>query len=132
MILMNPLLLHTRRHFFQTCGVGLGKIALASMLAGRAAGQNASQTPPAASPLAPRRPHFAARAKNVIFLFMAGGPSQLELFDHKPRLDALDGQTIPASYLEGRRFAFMNQYANNRLLAARRRWARHGRSGAWV
>ena len=124
------LLGQTRRHFFKDCGVGLGKIALGSLLAdGRLlAGQQLS----AVNPLAPRPGHHRAKAKNVIFLFMAGGPSQLEMFDHKPKLNELDGQLIPESYLRDRRFAFMNMYANNRLLAARRRWARHGRSGAWV
>jgi hypothetical protein len=124
------LLGQTRRHFFRDCGVGLGKIALGSLLAdGRLlAGQQLSGV----IPLAPRPGHHRAKAKNVIFLFMAGGPSQLEMFDHKPKLNELDGQLIPESYLRDRRFAFMNMYANNRLLAARRRWARHGRSGAWV
>jgi hypothetical protein len=124
------LLGQTRRHFFKDCGVGLGKIALGSLLAdGRLpAGQQHSGV----NPLAPRPGHHRAKAKNVIFLFMAGGPSQLELFDHKPKLNELDGQLIPESYLRDRRFAFMNMYANNRLLAARRRWARYGRSGAWV
>jgi hypothetical protein len=124
------LLGQTRRHFFKECALGLGKIALTSMLAeGRLlAGQQQSTV----NPLAPRPPHYRAKAKNVIFLFMAGGPSQLELFDHKPKLNELDGQLIPESYLRDRRFAFMNMYANNRLLAARRQWARHGRCGAWV
>jgi hypothetical protein len=124
------LLGQTRRHFFQECGVGLGKIALTTLLAdGRLL---AGQQPAPVSPLAPRSGHHRAKAKNVIFLFMAGGPSQLELFDHKPKLNELDGQLIPESYLRDRRFAFMNMYANNRLLAARQQWARHGRSGTWV
>ena len=125
---MNPdlLLLQTRRHFFQNCALGVGKIALASLLAERAWGQTS------ANPLAPRRPHFAAKAKRVIFLFMAGGPSQLELFDYKPRLTELDGQQIPESYLRDRRFAFMSTFTNPRLLAPRRRWARHGQAGTHV
>jgi hypothetical protein len=124
------LLGQTRRHFFKECAVGLGNIALTSLLAqGRLL---AGQQQPAVNPLAPRPPHHRPRAKNVIFLFMAGGPSQLELFDYKPKLNELDGQLIPESYLRDRRFAFMNMYANNRLLAARRQWARHGRCGAWV
>src|SRR5438067_4927734 len=119
----HPLLWQTRRHFFQTCGVGLGKIALASLLAPRAT----AQPPTAANPLAARPPHHAARARNVIFLFMAGGPSQLELFDYKPRLQDLNGQPIPESYLRDRRFAFMSTFTNPRMLAPRRQWARHGR-----
>src|SRR5262249_40420110 len=104
--------------------------ALTSLLAGGRL--RADQPSPAVNPLAPRRPHFPAKAKSVIFLFMAGGPSQLELFDYKPKLVELDGQPIPESYLRDRRFAFMHQYANTRRLAARPRWARHGRSGARV
>jgi hypothetical protein len=128
-----PLLLQTRRHFFQDCALGLGKIALTSLLAdGRLlAGQ---QPAGLTSPLEPRQPHFPAKAKNVIFLFMAGGPSQLELFDHKPKLNELDGQPVPASFMAGRRFAFMDTpgFAQPKLLAARRQWARHGTSGAFV
>jgi hypothetical protein len=123
-----PLQTLTRRHFFRDCGVGVGKIALASLLAERLA----SAQRPAANPFSPRPPHHAAKARNVIFLFMAGGPSQLELFDHKPVLQGLDGQPIPASYLEDRRFAFMSSFTNPRLLAPRRRFARHGQSGTWV
>src|SRR6516165_10007377 len=120
----------TRRHFFKECGLGVGKIALASLLAeGVARGQN---SPRVADPLAPKSPHFPAKVKSVIYLFMAGGPSQLELFDYKPRLSQLDGQPIPESYLRNRRFAFMDTFTNPRLLGTRRRFARHGRSGAYV
>src|SRR4051812_22349549 len=93
----------TRRHFFGTCGVGLGAIALGSLLTGE------SQAAPSElpDPLAPRAPHFAPRAKRVIFLFMAGGPSQLELFDNKPKLQELDGQVVPPSYTKKKRFAFI-------------------------
>jgi hypothetical protein len=123
--------LHTRRHFFQQCGLGVGKIALASLLSeGRLwAGSTTS-----ANPLAPQTPHFPARVKNVIFLFMAGGPSQLELFDYKPRLQELNGQPIPESYLKGKRFAFMDTFTKQipKLLGARRKFARHGQSGTYV
>jgi hypothetical protein len=123
----------TRRHFFQQCGVGLGSIALGSLL-------SADQPAAAASdmklsePLRPRRPHFAPRAKNVIFLFMAGGPSQLELFDYKPALQKHNGEPIPDSYMEGRRFAFMDTFAKEppRLLGTVRKFAQHGLCGAWV
>ena len=122
----------TRRHFFSRCGVGLGSIALASLMdrnALLAAGQGGA-TPP----LAPRATHFRPRAKNVIYLFMAGGPSQLELFDHKPRLNALNGQAIPDSYLQGKRFAFMDSSFKNRstLLGSRRAFRQQGPSGMWV
>jgi hypothetical protein len=124
------LLLQTRRHFFKDCALGLGKIALASLFAEGPLG--AAEAQRNVNPLAPRRPHFPPRIKSVIFLFMAGGPSQLELFDYKPVLNRLDGQPIPDSYLQGRRFAFMSSFTNPRLLAARRRFERHGKCGAHV
>src|SRR5205823_13758393 len=89
----------TRRHFFKDCGLGIGKIALASLLTDKAL--TAAQPPPT-NPLAPRPPHFKPRAKSVIFLFMAGGPSQLELFDYKPELNRLDGQPIPEAFVRDR------------------------------
>src|SRR5215831_20295493 len=102
---MNPLLLQTRRHFFRDCGVGVGSMALASLLSRDAAGQAVG-----GNPLAARQGHFPARATSVIYLFMAGGPSQLELFDYKPELQRISGQPIPQSFLEGRRFAFMDSF----------------------
>ncbi len=116
----------TRRHFFAQCGVGLGSIALGSMLAGEAAA--AIDPPLLRDPLAPRAPHFPPRAKRVIFLFMAGGPSQLELFDFKPKLQELDGQVVPPSYTKNKRFAFIKGDA--KLMGTRRKFARHGQSGA--
>src|ERR1041384_478875 len=88
----------TRRHFFGRCGLGLGSLALASLLQEKKllANANANATAaPLANPMAPRQSHFAPRAKSVIYLFMAGGPSQLELFDFKPKLKELNGQPIP-------------------------------------
>src|SRR6185295_19940984 len=85
----------TRRHFFSQCAMGIGSIALASLLNE----QNlfgATQNKPI-NPLEPKKSHFPARAKNIIYLFMAGGPSQLELFDYKPRLIELNAQPSPAS-----------------------------------
>jgi hypothetical protein len=122
----------TRRHFFRECGLGVGKIALASLLAeGRLLARDRNDL---ASPLAPRSPHFPAKAKNVIYLFMAGGPSQLELFDHKPTLQKLNGQPIPDSYLKGKRFAFMDSFTKQvpKLLGSRRKFARHGQCGSYV
>ncbi len=119
----------TRRHFFSRCAVGLGGIALASLLGEQPLG---GAPAPAAEPLAPKPPHFGARAKRVIYLFMAGGPSQLDLFDYKPRLQALNGQPVPASLIAGKRFAFMGTSHGTNLLGSKRTFARHGRSGAWV
>ena len=82
----------TRRHFFGRCAIGLGSIALASLLEERRASGAEPKALP--NPMSPQQPHFAPRAKNIIYLFMAGGPSQLELFDYKPRLIELNGQAI--------------------------------------
>jgi len=120
----------TRRWFFQQCGLGLGGIALASLLSER---KLFGATPgPVANPVAPRPPHFKPRAKNVIYLFMAGGPSHLELFDYKPKLIELNGQSIPQSFIEGKRFAFMGSSHGTKLLGTRRQFRQHGRCGAWV
>ena len=118
----NPRML-ARRWFLQQCGVGLGTAALASLLAdsGRAA-------PPSADPLAPKSPHFAPKAKRVIFLFMAGAPSHLELFDNKPQLAKFDGTLPPPDLLKGYRAAFINP--NSKLLGPRFKFAKHGQSGA--
>src|SRR5262249_51350889 len=100
------LLQQTRRHFFRDCGVGLGSMALASLMNEG----HANATPQLVNPLALKKPHFDAKAKSVIFLFMAGGPSQLELFDYKPKLRELSGQPIPESFIKGKRFAFMDTF----------------------
>src|SRR5580658_413927 len=101
----HPHLQQTRRHFFRDCGVGVGSMALASLL-----GRDAPAQAPGSNPLAPRQTHFPAKADSVIFLFMAGGPSQLELFDYKPELQKYSGQPIPESFIAGRRFAFMDSF----------------------
>src|SRR5260221_5009618 len=120
----------SRRHFFSRCALGLGSIALASLLEERNLfGANTSALP---NPMAPKQPHFIPRAKNIIYLFMAGGPSQLELFDYKPKLIELNGQPIPQSYIEGKRFAFMGSSHGTKLLGTRREFKRHGKSGMWV
>jgi hypothetical protein len=114
-----PLLKHTRRHFFNRCGVGVGSLALRSLMARDAA-------------LAPKKTHFPARAKNVIFLFMAGGPSQLEMFEYKPVLAKLNGKPIPESYTKGKRFAFMDSSHRVDLLGPRTGFRQYGQSGAWI
>ena len=125
----------TRRQFFSRCGLGLGSIALASLLKDNLFGAEVALSPqPRAldNPLAPKAPHFPARAKNIIYLFMAGGPSQFELFDYKPKLVELNGQPIPHSFIEGKRFAFMGSSHGTKLLGTRREFKQHGQSGAWV
>src|SRR5262245_54969747 len=123
----------TRRHFFRECGVGVGKIALASLLAETFAGQavaapvaNAPGSP--VNPLAPRRTHFAPRARRVIHLFMAGAPSHLDLFDYKPALARFEGKRIPPEVIGGQRYAFIRPDAA--ALGPRFKFARHGRCGA--
>jgi hypothetical protein len=116
----------TRRHFFGGCGVGVGALALGDLLAGEVGGGGV------ADPLAPRPPHFAARAKRVIYLFMAGGPSQLDLFDHKPELARRSGTPIPESFVAGKRFAFMVSSHRTDLLGSKRTSRQHGANGTWV
>ena len=117
----------SRRHFFSRCSVGLGSIALASLLSER--GLAAAD---ASDPLRPKPTHFPARAKNVIYLFMAGGPSQLDMFENKPDLTRLNGKPIPESFVAGKRFAFMDSSNGYNLLASRHQFQQHGESGAWV
>jgi hypothetical protein len=122
----DPLLLQTRRHFFRDCAVGVGSMALTSLLQ---VGARANE-----APMAARLTHHRPRARNVIYLFMAGGPSQLELFDHKPKLQALHGKPIPDQFIRGKRFAFMDTFTKNvpLLLGTQRKFARHGKAGTWV
>src|SRR5690606_11528627 len=107
----------------------VGAMALSSLLAPSAVAEPKSEF---RNPLAPKKPHFPARAKNVIFLFMAGGPSQLEMFDYKPKLTELNGQPIPESYVAGKRFAFMDSSHRTDLLGTKRTFAQYGDNGTWV
>ena len=107
--------------------MGVGGIALANLMAEGQLG-----AAPSANPLTPKAPPITPKAKNVIFLFMAGGPSQLELFDYKPKLQELNGKPIPQSYVEVKRFAFMNTTNGMNLLGTRKTFRQHGQSGAWM
>jgi hypothetical protein len=122
----------TRRHFFGQCAVGLGQMALVSLL--RDGKIQAAESTQPVNPLAPKAPHFASKAKSVIYLFMAGGPSQLDLFEHKPKLVELSGKPIPDSFLKGKRFAFMDSFSRDvpKLLGSRRQFQRYGQSGRYV
>jgi hypothetical protein len=121
----------TRRHFFGECGVGVGKIALASLLtqafAGKSFGAQTAGTSSGAA-MAVRPPHMAPKAKRVIHLFMAGAPSQLDLFDHKPELAKLQGKPLPPSVIAGQRYAFIRPDAA--VLGPQFKFAKHGKSGA--
>ena len=110
-----------RRWFLKECGVGLGAVAL-----GQLAGANLAHA--AADPSAPKLPPLKQRAKNVIFLFMAGAPSHLELFDYKPQLAKFNGTLPPAELLKGYRAAFINP--NSKLLGPKFKFAKHGGCGA--
>ena len=113
----------TRRWFFKECGIGVGAMALGSLL-GRAS------APTAANPLAPKAPPYAAKAKNVIFLFMAGAPSHLEMFDYKPMLAKYDGKLPPKDLIKDYRAAFINP--SSTFLGPKFKFAKHGQCGAEV
>jgi len=122
--------LATRRHFFSRCGVGLGKLALLSLLSG----EGIFAKPPTNNPMQARPGHFPAKAKSVIYLFMAGGPSQLELFDFKPSLQKYSNQAVPDSLITGKRFAFMDSFTKEKpkLLGTSRAFKQYGSGSAWV
>lgn len=115
---MHPLVDSTRRHFFQSSGLGFGALALNALLSRDSVAEN---------PLTPRQPMLAPRAKRAIYLHMAGSPSQLEMFDHKPELKKLHMQDAPASFLEGKRFAFIKGVP--KVLAGQFAFQQHGESG---
>jgi hypothetical protein len=115
----------TRRHFLRDCSVGLGGLALASLL-----GEEASAGAGRRDPLKPRKPHFKAKAKNVIVLHLSGAPPHLDLFDYKPELVKRNDQPCPESLTKGKRFAFTS--GTPKLLGTPQKFARRGKSGAWV
>ena len=124
-----------RRYFLNQCRIGLGAMALGSLLAkdgvlNTVAAAGSAARSRASDPLAPQPTHFPARAKNIIFMFMAGGPSQLELFEPKPKLQELSGQQIPESFVKSKRFAFIKQDA--KLLGTKRKFAQYGTSGQTI
>ena len=112
---------NTRRHFLKQCMSGLGATAMAGL-----SGQNLFAKSLSGNPL----PHFAPKAKHVIFLHMAGAPSQLELFDYKPVLNQLNGKDCPPSLMEGKQFAFLKGIP--KMLGSQAQFQQHGQSGAYV
>jgi len=116
----------TRRHFFCETGFGIGSLALLSLADARLF----AAPPQAADPLRVKPPHFEPKAKRVIFLFMAGAPSQVDLFDPKPKLKQHDGEPIPEELVKGERFAFIKGVP--KLLGSPYEFKRHGQSGATV
>ena len=136
---INPLQQRTRRHFFRDCGVGVGKIALAGLMAGSLTSCSSDDAgtalpEPSFKPLArrnpPKEPHFPATAKRVIFMFQAGAPSQLDLFDYKPGLIDLEGKPLPSSFTDGQRYVFAQ--ADAAVLAPRFKFSKHGECGAEI
>ncbi|MDA0590298.1 MAG: DUF1501 domain-containing protein [Planctomycetota bacterium] len=128
---MNPLQQRlqnlTRRHFLRDCKIGLGGMAMASMLADESP---AEQKIDPANPLLARDPHFPGTAKHVIYLHMAGSPPHLDLFDYKPELVRLNDQPCPDEYYDGKRFAFTSSRPT--LLGTPQKFKQHGESGTWV
>ena len=121
----------TRKHFLKKCVTGLGAMALGSLIGGcDSSGAIQTLAGMSASPFTPKSPHFLAKAKSVIFLHMAGAPSQLELFDYKPELLKLHGQDCPPSLLDGKRFAFIEGVP--KMLGPQATFKKHGESGAIV
>jgi hypothetical protein len=118
--------LQTRRHFLRQCQVGVGGFALAALL-----GQQSAAAPAAVvNPLAPKQPHFAPKAKRVIYLHLTGSPPHLDLYDYKPQLVKLDGQPCPDEFLKGKRFAFTT--GTPKLLGTPRKFGQYGRGGVWL
>jgi uncharacterized protein (DUF1501 family) len=119
----------TRRHFFRQAGFGIGATALTALLNERLFAEALADTgtqPPAVT----RAPHFAPKAKSIIYLFMAGAPSQVDLLDPKPKLQQYNGEPIPEEFVKGERFAFIK--GRPRLLGSPYTFAKHGESGAEV
>ena len=130
---MNPLAAHqnhlTRRQFLGKSATGIGAAALAQLLANDGF---TSPAPPKTFGGLPGLPHHPPKAKRVIYLFMNGGPTHVDLFDWKPKLQAMHGQPLPAEYIAGKRFSTMSDTKNKLLLAPVEPFKQHGQSGAWV
>lgn len=126
---MNPyhesLQYKTRRHFFKQCSMGLGGVALGDLLA-RETGSRAEER----NPLQPKLPHFAPKAKRVIYLHLTGSPPHLDLWDHKPELVKRDGEECPDEYLKGKKFAFTS--GTPKLMGSPRTFKQYGKNGLWM
>lgn len=117
----------SRRWFLRECGIGLGKIGLAGLLTDSLLARSASAATAPADPMLPKPAHFPGKAKAVIHLFMAGAPSQLDLFDYKPELFKLEGKPLPPSVIAGQRYAFIRPDAA--VMAPRFKFKKYGQSG---
>lgn len=122
---------NTRRHFLKDCRTGIGIMALGSILDGCNFFTDKNDDGNLLSnPLSPKAPHFQGKAKSVIFLHMAGAPSQLELFDYKPELQKMDGMDCPDSFIQGKKFAFIRGVP--KLLGPQSQFKQYGESGIWL
>jgi hypothetical protein len=117
----------TRRHFLSGTGLGLGALALSSLIGEKSRADVAIN---AMQPLAERRPHFVPRAKQIIYLHLTGSPPNLDIYDYKPELVKRDGQECPQQFLKGKTFAFTS--GTPKLMGTPRKFAQHGQSGAWL
>ena len=117
----------TRRHFLSGSGLGLGAMALSSIIGKTARADVAIDL---TQPLVQRLPHFAPRAKQVIYLHLTGSPPNLDLYDYKPELVKRDGENCPQTFLEGRTFAFTSGVP--KLMGTPHKFAQYGKSGAWL
>jgi hypothetical protein len=127
---MNPhldlLQAQTRRHFLQRAGqFSLGSIALNALLGGNTFGSDAE-----VNPLAPRKPHFAPKAKRVVYLHMSGGPPHLDIFDYKPELVKHNGEFAPDQFVKGKKFAFTT--GTPKLMGTPHTFAQYGKGGTWM
>jgi hypothetical protein len=127
---MHPQLQHlelqTRRHFLRNSGISLGAVALSHFMA-----QDSVAAPETTiNPLAPKKPHFAANARRVIYLHLTGSPPHLDLYDYKPELVKRNGQPCPETFTKGKRFAFTS--GTPKLLGTPHKFERHGKGGVWL
>src|SRR5262245_13347963 len=127
----------SRRSFLTGLGAGFGTLAFEALLRdqARAAAPAKQLTIDPLQPFAPRAPHFAPRAKSVIFLYLVGGPSQVDTFDYKPELQRLNAQPLPASIakaIERTKFANVTHGCEAKLLGSPYSWRQHGQSGMWI
>lgn len=120
----------TRRHFIKSCSLGLGGLALSTLFGGCGNSVSDGALSRSDSPLGPKTSQFPGKIKNVIYIHMAGAPSQLELFEYKPNLVKLDGKDCPPSLMAGKRFAFIRGVP--KMLGPQARFQQHGNSGAWI
>src|SRR5204863_2447330 len=122
----------TRRHFFRAGALGLGGAALASLLPSRLAAADTAGDSTATGGL-PGLPHFAPKAKRAIYLFMNEGPSQMDLFDYKPKMNELFDKDLPESVRQGQRLTTMTSgQARFPIAPSKYKFARHGKAGTWV